>query len=89
MNEDLFSFAKAILFLREWEAVCRKNWNGKDMFIYLVWANSYPAQSESAKNMIWDTIPYQEYIAFKTVDWTVVPWVASQTDILANDWEIL
>jgi len=29
------------------------------------------------------TLPY---LAMKTVDWDIVPWVASQTDIIAEDW---
>jgi hypothetical protein len=34
-------------------------------------------------------VPYQAYIAMKTVQGTVVPWLASQTDMLAEDWEVL
>ena len=92
MNEDLFecgniSFWDAIEFLRQGRAMRRKNWNWKGMFIYLVGSNSYPAQTDIAKKTIGDFVDYQEYIAFKTQDGTVVPWVASQSDILSNDWQ--
>ena len=32
------------------------------------------------------TIEYRPHIDMKTADGTVVPWVASQSDILADDW---
>jgi hypothetical protein len=34
-------------------------------------------------------INYRSHIDMKTVDGSIVPWVASQTDILAEDWIIL
>jgi hypothetical protein len=36
-----------------------------------------------------DMVPYRDYIAMKTAQNDVVPWVASQTDVLAEDWEIV
>ena len=70
--------------------MARSGWNGKDMFIYYVSANKYPMSNNLMETMAGryddDMVPYQAYIAFKTVDDTVVPWVASQTDILSEDW---
>ena len=36
-----------------------------------------------------DMVPYGAYIAMKTVQNNVVPWLASQTDILADDWSVV
>jgi hypothetical protein len=36
-----------------------------------------------------DMVPYCAYIAMKTAQDNVVPWLASQTDMLAQDWEIV
>lgn len=69
--------------------VARAGWNGKGMFLYYVAANAYPATSPVAKHH-WggDLVPYQAYIALKTAQDTVVPWLCSQTDLLATDWEV-
>lgn len=54
----------------------RKGWNGKDMYIML----QYPTEKSKM------TLPY---IYMKTADGNLVPWVASQTDLLSEDWEQL
>lgn len=53
----------------------RAGWNGKGMWIAI--------QQPDENSMM-----TQPYIYMKTADGQLVPWVASQTDILANDWEI-
>ena len=80
----------AIHLMRDGERMQRKGWNGKDMFIYIVPAASYPAQRGAAKAWAGEEamIPYQEYVAMKTVGGTVVPWLCSQTDLLCDDWSI-
>ncbi len=35
------------------------------------------------------TPTFLPFIAMKTVDNGIVPWLASQTDILATDWELV
>lgn len=85
-------FGEAIAALKAGDRVTRKGWNGKGMFIYYVPAAAYPAQRNERGTMLGvfpdDMVPYREYLAMKTVNDEVVPWVASQTDILASDWEI-
>lgn len=84
-------FGGAIKALKEGCKVARAGWNGKGMFLYYVPAGEYPARTEVAK-LEWGEnalVPYQPYIAMKTVQGTVVPWLASQTDMLAEDWEIV
>lgn len=83
------NFGDAIEALKSGLKVARSGWNGKGMFLYYVPANSYPAQTEAAKAHFGDMVPYRAYIAMKTVDNEVVPWLASQTDVLAEDWEIV
>jgi hypothetical protein len=83
------TFGKALKALKAGDRVTRRGWNGKDMWLYHVPANAYLAQTEAAKRNIGPTVPYAAYVAMKTADGTVVPWLASQTDILAEDWEVL
>lgn len=82
-------FGDAIRALKAGNKVCRAGWNGKGMFLYFVPPGNYPARTEIAKAEWGENalVPYQAYIAMKSVQGTVVPWLASQTDMLAEDWE--
>ena len=86
---NALSFGHALMVLQDGKKVARSGWNGKGMFLYHVPANSYPAQTEAAKGVFGDTVPYVAYIAMKTAQGNVVPWLASQTDVLANDWQLV
>lgn len=83
------NFGEAIQTLKAGKKVARCGWNGKGMFLYYVPANSYPAVTKIAKETFGDMVAYAAYIAMKTAQGYVVPWLASQTDILAEDWEIV
>ena len=96
------NFGEAIALLKAGHRVQREGWNGKGMFLYYVPANSYPAQTDIAKTYWADKqppqgentvspimVPYGAYIAMKTAQENVVPWLASQTDVLAEDWQNL
>ena len=86
-------FGKAIVSLKEGKRVCRSGWNGKGMF--LAYQKGYPEGVKANKNSQeaygvneGDVIRVLPYIAMKTVDNCFVPWLASQTDMLAEDWEV-
>lgn len=84
------NFASAIEACRNAEApICRSGWNGKGMFVYAVPAGNYPATSKVAKRVFGENalVPYGPYLAIKGADGVVSPWVPSQADIAANDWE--
>lgn len=79
-------FSAALIQLKNDVPMKRNGWNGADMFIYHVPANSYPAMTDVAKNLIGENVPYGAYLAMKTAIGNVVPWLASQTDLLGDDW---
>lgn len=87
-----FDFGLAIHCLKAGKKVQRAGWNGKGMFLYYVPAASYPMQRNNLETMggIFpdDMVPYGAYIAMKTAQDNVVPWLASQTDVLAEDWQL-
>lgn len=87
------TFGLAIEALKKGLRVARAGWNGRGMFLYYVPAASYPAQRNTLGTMAGvfpdDMVPYCAYIAMKTVQDNVVPWLASQTDVLAEDWAIV
>lgn len=84
-----YGFDIALKVIQRGKRVARRGWNGKNMFIYYVPKGEYAPQTKAAaKNCVNEKglVPYGAYIAMKTVDGTVVPWLASQTDMLATDW---
>lgn len=85
------SFGHALVLLKAGHRLARAGWNGKGMFIYYVPANSYPAQTGAAKAHFGADamVPYTAYLAIKNVNDTVAPWIASQTDALAEDWYLV
>ena len=89
-SEDM-DFGRALDALRCGRAVQREGWNGAGMFLYLVGKGDYPAASKIAKDYWGEDalVPYAPYIAMKTAQGFVVPWLASQTDVLAYDWHVI
>lgn len=73
---EIMKFGEAITALKQGKKVCRRGWNGKGMWLNL------QVPDEHSKM----TLPY---IYMKTADNNLVPWLASQTDMLAEDWEIV
>lgn len=86
-------FGQALHALKNGQAISRAGWNGKGMFLYYVGPGRYPPYTPTGKKIAAGhadaLVPYRAYIAMKTVDDDVVPWVASQSDILANDWSMV
>jgi len=69
-------FGFALEMLRSGEIVRRSGWNGKGMWIALQVPDAHSKMS----------LPY---IYMSTVTGDLVPWLASQTDMLAEDWEVV
>ena len=87
---DGMNFGLAIEAAKMGKKIARDGWNGKGMFLYHVPAAAYPPSTEVAKEAFCGSdVPYGAYIAMKTAQGNVVPWLASQTDMLADDWKIV
>lgn len=90
MKDLIMDFGSALDSLKAGRKVARSGWNGKQMFLYYVPSANYPASRNKNNTMAGvfpdDLVPYQSYIAMKTAQNTVVPWLASQTDMLSVDW---
>ena len=79
------AFGDAVIALKQGKKVCRSGWNGKGMWLNLIGSESYDVGSKSMQGAT-KLLPY---IAMKTVGDELVPWLASQTDVLAEDWVVL
>lgn len=69
-------FARAIEELKAGRRVARAGWNGKGMWLEV-------QRPDAGSKM---TLPY---IFMRTAQGDLVPWLASQTDMLAEDWHLV
>lgn len=84
-------FGQVIRALKTGKKATRAGWNGKGMFIFLVKGSTFLVSRPPLMGIypMGTSINYQAHIDMKAVDGTIVPWVASQTDILAEDWSLV
>ena len=95
-KQGLLNFGKAIEALKQGKKVARQGWNGKGMYLWLMPATSVKAE--------WCKEPHLKELAeanggeiealgtirMLTADKKILTgWLASQTDILSEDWEIV
>lgn len=88
------SFSDALNALKTGHKVARQGWNGKGMWLTLVHAVAesdmpdmrvgYLATGENLYGL--KRLPW---IGMRTTDMCFVPWLASQTDMLADDWTVV
>jgi len=85
-----YDFGWALRKLNQGEKVQREGWNGKGMFIFLVAGSEFKVNRAPLNQFYPEgtNIKYLPHIDMKTADHSVVPWLASQTDILASDWQL-
>lgn len=69
-----FNFSMALEEIRKGNKVAREGWNGKGMYV-----SFHLGETQ-------DDLPY---LCMRTVQGKFVPWLASQTDLLAEDWFIV
>jgi len=69
-------FGAALLELKDGQRVTRRGWNGKDMWVEMQVPDEHSKMG-------------RPYLFMRPVDGYLVPWVASQSDLLAEDWELV
>lgn len=91
------AFGPAIEAVKRGARIARRGWNGHGMWVALscaacreVSAENFwsPANADFARER-GGSATVRPYLTMKTADDQIVPWVASQSDILADDWEIV
>lgn len=90
---DAMNFGLAIEAAKKGKKIARRGWNGKGMWV--VYRTGYPDGIPCNKNTA-DAVGIPEgslfkvrpYLQMKCVDGSFQMWLASQSDILADDWYI-
>lgn len=102
MKTTNLTFGEAIEAVKKKSTISREGWNGKNMFIFLK-SGKCPENSGRVTDLIngvsinlfnistsEDLTVINPVLCMKTAQDTVIEgWLASQTDILAEDWYIL
>lgn len=86
--KENMSFSRALELVKEGHRVARAGWNGKGMFIFLVNGSKFIVNREPLLSIMGEgtEVKYHAHVDMKTADGQVVPWLCSQTDMLADDW---
>lgn len=84
----MLTFSEALELVKNGKKVARAGWNGKDMFIFLVPGSTFTVNRAPLLGIYPEgtVIKYHAHIDMKTATGDIVPWLASQTDVLAEDW---
>lgn len=86
----MYGFNQALDFMKNGERVTRRGWNGKDMFVFRVPGSKFKVNRPPLLGIFEEgtEVEYGAHYDMKTATGKIVPWVASQTDMDAEDWEI-
>ena len=87
---DAMTFGLAIEALKKGKRVARAGWNGKGMWLALIDGDRWGIGGTAPYDVPGGAhITHASFIGMRTADQKFVPWLASQTDVLAEDWEIV
>lgn len=83
------SFGLAVEAMKKGASVTRAGWNGKGMFLFLIQgSNDIATLHGYGFGEMLNEPTFRDAIFMRTVDNQLVPWTASQSDVLADDWSI-
>lgn len=99
----MMDFGDALKALKQDKKVARRGWNGRGMYLYLTdgrtipskdWIERTPAQELTDHEKITGDVEILPHIDMYTVNRDgrrarLCGWMASQTDMLSDDWEIV
>lgn len=85
------TFSQALEWLKAGSRVAREGWNGKGMFLFLVPGSTFTVNRAPLLGIYPEgtEIQYHSHVDMVTAQGTVVPWLCSQTDMLAEDWMVV
>lgn len=93
-STDAMNFGDALVVLKQGKRVARSGWNGKNMSV--AYQKGYPEGIPCNKNTAeaWgmqegELFKCRPYLQMRCADGTFQMWLASQSDILADDWYIV
>lgn len=80
------NFGEAIAAMKTGKRVTRAGWNGKGMWVRYI--DLYSDAEFKVREIEPCEGTWMPFVIMKTVHNQLIPWLASQSDILAEDWQI-
>lgn len=89
--KNLFNFSEALTAIKNGHRCARAGWNGPDQFVFLVPGSTFEVNRPPLLGIYPEgtEINYHPHIDMRNAQGVIVPWLASQGDLLAEDWYIL
>ena len=86
--QKLMDFSQALTLLKLGKCLARTGWNGKGMYVYLVDGSVFEVNREPLLSIMGEgeVVSYRPHIDMKAADGSCVPWIASQSDLIEEDW---
>ena len=86
---DGMNFGLALEAAKDGERIARKGWNGKDMYVFLAYEPDFVTNADISAFDQQD-VEVGDVLCMKTAQNTFqLGWLASQADMLADDWYIV
>jgi hypothetical protein len=84
------NFSEALYHIKAGGRFQRAGWNGKGMYIYLVQGSTFKVKRSPLDEFYKpdEEVTYLPHVDMRTADGKHVPWLCSQTDMLADDWDV-
>ena len=82
------NFGEAIIAVQKGNKIKRNGWNGKNQYVELATCINYKNTKGEIVNCNHDAIG-NKALAFVGTSGVQIGWLASQSDMLATDWEIV
>lgn len=88
LNITTFTFGEALSNLKRGKKVARKGWNGKNQYIELATNIGYKNATNEVVNVDHSDMG-NKAIAFVGTSGVQLGWLASQADMLSDDWVVV
>jgi hypothetical protein len=87
----MMDFSEALDLIKEGYRLRRSGWNGKGMFIFMVKGSRFIVNREPLLSIMGEgtEVDYHAHIDMQTADGKIAVWTCSQTDMFAEDWEVV
>lgn len=84
----VFSFSEALVGIKEGKKATRFGWNGRGMYVYLVNGSKFTVNRPPLSEILPEgtEVTYRAHIDMRTANGEFVPWIASQSDLIEEDW---
>lgn len=85
------NFSQALEAIKDGRRLQREGWNGKGMFVFLVAGSNFTVNREPLLSIMGagKEVTYRPHVDMRDAEGKIVPWLVSQTDLMADDWQVV